>query len=308
MKTLIVITGPTAVGKTALCLDIARHFDIPIINADSRQIYREMKIGTAAPTEEQLRMVRHYFVGTLSLNDYYSASMYEEQVIALLDELFKDSDYALLSGGSMMYIDAVCNGIDDIPTIDDATRTLMKRRLAEEGLESLCEELRRLDPEHYAIVDKKNPRRVLHALEICHMTGNTYTSLRKNEQKKRTFGIVKIGLNREREELYDRINRRVDQMMEQGLLEEARRLLPYRNENALNTVGYKEMYAYMDGTWTLDEAVERMKGNTRRYARKQLTWFKRDPQMRWFTPDKAASADFQTEEIINHILKYEHIS
>ena len=252
--------------------------------------------------------MRHYFVGTLSLSDYYSASMYEEQVITLLDELFKDSDYALLSGGSMMYIDAVCNGIDDIPTIDDATRTLMKRRLAEEGLESLCEELRRLDPEHYAIVDKKNPRRVVHALEICHMTGNTYTSLRKNEQKKRAFGIVKIGLNREREELYDRINRRVDQMMEQGLLDEARRLLPYRNENALNTVGYKEMFAYMDGTWTLDEAVERMKGNTRRYARKQLTWFKRDPQMRWFTPDKTVSADFQTEEIINHILKYEHIS
>ena len=307
-KTLIVITGPTAVGKTALCLDIARHFDIPIINADSRQIYREMKIGTAAPTEEQLRLVRHYFVGTLSLSDYYSASMYEEQVITLLDELFKDSDYALLSGGSMMYIDAVCNGIDDIPTIDDATRTLMKRRLAEEGLESLCEELRRLDPEHYAIVDKKNPRRVVHALEICHMTGNTYTSLRKNEQKKRAFSIVKIGLNREREELYDRINRRVDQMMKQGLLDEARRLLPYRNENALNTVGYKEMFAYMDGTWTLDEAVERMKGNTRRYARKQLTWFKRDPQMRWFTPDKTVSADFQTEEIINHILKYEHIS
>ncbi len=295
MKTLIVITGPTAVGKTALCLHIAKHYGIPIVNADSRQIYRELKIGTAAPTEDQLRQVRHYFVGTLGLDDYYSASMYEEQVMALLqNELFAQGDLALMTGGSMMYIDAVCNGIDDIPTVDDVTRETLKRRLAEEGLERLCEELKRLDPEHYEVVDKKNPRRVVHALEICLMTGQTYTSFRKNERKERPFRIVKIGLNRPREELYERINSRVDQMMADGLLEEARRLYPRRELNALNTVGYKEMFAYLDGTWSLDEAVERLKGNTRRYARKQLTWFKKDPDVAWFAPN-------ETEKIINHI-------
>ncbi len=296
MKTLIVITGPTAVGKTALCMNLARHFNIPIINADSRQIFRELKIGTAAPTEEQLRQVRHYFVGTLGLEDYYSASMYEQQVTALLEELFEKSDYALLAGGSMMYIDSVCNGIDDIPTIDDETRTTMKRRLQQEGLEALCEELHRLDPEHWAIVDRKNPRRVVHALEICHMTGKTYTSFRKREERKRPFQIVKMALTLPREELYSRINARVDVMMQQGLLDEARRLLPWRHLNALNTVGYKEMFAYMDHVWTLDEAVERMKGNTRRYARKQLTWFKKDNEVTWFSP-------CEEEQIIEHILK-----
>lgn len=294
MKTLIVITGPTAVGKTALCLKLARHYDVPVINADSRQIFRELKIGTAAPTDAELRQVRHYFVGTLGLGDYYSASIYEQQVLTLLDELFEKSNIALMCGGSMMYIDAVCNGIDDIPTVDDTTREMLKHRLAVEGLESLCEQLRQLDPEHYAIVDKRNPRRVVHALEICLMTGKTYTSFRKNERKNRPFRIVKIGLNLPREELYERINRRVDQMMADGLLEEARGLYQKRSLNALNTVGYKEMFAYLDGTWTFDEAVERMKGNTRRYARKQLTWFKRDPQMAWFAPT-------DTERIINYI-------
>ncbi len=284
-KTLIVITGPTAVGKTALCMDIARHFGIPVINADSRQIFRELKIGTAAPTEEELQRVRHYFVGTLSLTDYYSASMYEQQVMRLLEELFLTSDYALLAGGSMMYIDAVCNGIDDIPTVDDETRATMKRRLAEEGLEALCEELQRLDPEHYSIVDRHNPRRVVHALEICHATGHTYTSFRTNTRRERPFRIKKIGLNMPRELLYKRINTRVDQMMADGLLDEARLLLPQRGLNALNTVGYKEMFSHLDGTWTLDEAVERMKGNTRRYMRKQLTWFKRDTTIHWFHPD-----------------------
>lgn len=293
-KTLIVITGPTAVGKTALCLDIASHFNIPVINADSRQIYRELKIGTAAPTEQQLRQVRHYFVGILELDDYYSASIYEQQVLELLESQFAHSDYALLSGGSMMYIDAVCNGIDDIPTVDDDTRAMMKRRLAEEGLEALCEELRKLDPEHYAIVDRKNPRRVVHALEICHMTGRTYTSFRTHSRKQRPFRLKKIGLNIERDALYNRINRRVDQMMADGLLEEARRLLPKRHLNALNTVGYKEMFTYLDGIWTLDEAVERMKGNTRRYARKQLTWFRNDLQVKWFAPS-------DKDQIINYI-------
>ena len=293
-KTLIVITGPTAVGKTACCLHIARHFGIPIINADSRQMYRDLKIGTAAPTEAQLQEVRHYFVGTLALDEYYSASMFEEQVLQLLDELFQTSDYALMSGGSMMYIDAVCNGIDDIPTIDDKTRTLMKQRLNDEGLERLCEELRQLDPEHYAIVDKKNPRRVVHALEICHMTGQTYTSFRTNRKKERPFRIVKIGLNLPREILYERINQRVDAMMQQGLLDEVERNACNRALNALNTVGYKELFNYLDGTWTLDEAVERIKGNTRRYARKQLTWFKKDETMRWFSPN-------DEKEIINYI-------
>ena len=295
-KTLIVITGPTAVGKTDLGLDIAKFFGIPIINADSRQIYREIKIGTAAPTEEQLQQVRHYFVGTQALTDYYSASIYEQEVMSLLDTLFQTSDYALLSGGSMMYIDALCNGIDDIPTVDDETRNTLKRRLAEEGLESLCEQLRVLDPEHYEIVDKKNPRRVVHALEICLMTGRTYTSFRTNEHKERPFNIIKIGLTREREIIYERINRRVDIMMEQGFFDEARSVYPLRHLNALNTVGYKELFAYLDGTWSLDEAIERIKGNTRRYARKQLTWYKKDPLVTWFSPD-------DKKLILNHIIK-----
>lgn len=293
-KTLIVITGPTAVGKTRLCIDIAKHFDIPIINADSRQIYKELKIGTARPTDEEMLEVKHYFVGTLSLDDYYSASLYEQQVLALLEEQFKTHDFALMSGGSMMYIDAVCNGIDDIPTIDDGTRETMKRRLQEEGLEKLCEELKQLDPEYYEIVDRQNPKRVVHALEICTMTGQTYTSFRKREQKRRPFRIVKIGLNRERTELYDRINARVDKMMANGFLKEAEGLFERKDLNALNTVGYKELFDYFEGRWTLKEAIERIKGNTRRYARKQLTWYKKDEQMKWFHPD-------QKEDIINYI-------
>jgi len=294
-KTLIVITGPTAVGKTALCLEIAQHFGIPIINADSRQIYRELKIGTASPTDEQLRQVPHYLVGTLSLQDYYSASLFEQQVLEILNKEFQKHDIALLTGGSMMYIDAVCDGIDDIPTVDDETRNMLKRRLADEGLEALVEELKVLDPEYYDIVDKQNPRRVVHGLEICLMTGKTYTSFRKKEKKQRPFHIVKIGVNRPREELYLRINQRVDQMMADGLLEEVRSVYDQRNSNALNTVGYKELFDYIDGRWSLEEAVERIKGNTRRYARKQLTWFKRDEEIRWFHPE-------QQQDILNYII------
>jgi tRNA dimethylallyltransferase len=267
-------------------MDLATHFGIPIINADSRQIYRELKIGTARPTEEQMQQIKHYFVGTLGLEDYYSASLFEQQVLELLSQLFQTHDYALMAGGSMMYIDAVCDGIDDIPTIDDETRALMKRRLAEEGLEQLCEDLKRLDPEYYEIVDRQNPRRVVHALEICTMTGQTYTSFRRREKRERPFRIIKIGLNREREELYDRINQRVDEMMSSGLLEEVKAMYPKRSLNALNTVGYKELFDYLEGRWSLDEAVERIKGNTRRYARKQLTWYKKDEQIRWFHPDE----------------------
>lgn len=300
LNTLIVITGPTAVGKTELCIHIAKRFGIPIINADSRQIYRELRIGTATPTEEQLQAVKHYFVGTISIDDYYNASMYEQEVLQLLDEQFKHSPIQLLTGGSMMYIDAVCNGIDDIPTIREDIREEMKRRYEQEGLEALCTDLRRLDPEHYKVVDRKNYRRVIHALEVCYQTGKTYTSFRKQEKKQRPFQIVKIGLHRDREELYHRINQRVDQMMAEGLLDEVRSLSDKRCNNALNTVGYKEMFTYLDGTWTLDEAVERMKGNTRRYARKQLTWFKRDELMQWFHPH-------QEEDIMNYISKYEEI-
>ena len=267
-------------------MDLATHFGIPIINADSRQIYRELKIGTARPTEEQMQQIKHYFVGTLGLEDYYSASLFEQQVLELLSQLFQTHDYALMAGGSMMYIDAVCEGIDDIPTIDDETRALMKQRLAEEGLERLCEDLKRLDPEYYEIVDKQNPRRVVHALEICTMTGQTYTSFRRREKRERPFRIIKIGLNRPREELYARINQRVDEMMASGLLDEVKAMYPKRSLNALNTVGYKELFDYLDGRWSLEEAVERIKGNTRRYARKQLTWYKKDEQIRWFHPDE----------------------
>ena len=275
-------------------MDLAKHFNTPIINADSRQIYRELKIGTARPSNKQMSEVKHYFVGTLGMDDYYSASLYEQQVLSLLDDIFKTSDYALLSGGSMMYIDAVCNGIDDIPTVDDETRETLKKRLLMEGLESLCEELRQRDPEYYEIVDKQNPRRVVHALEICVMTGKPYSSFRTQEKKVRPFRIIKIGLTRPREELYKRINRRVDKMMKDGLLEEAKEMYPKREVNALNTVGYKELFEYMKGKFTLHEAVERIKGNTRRYARKQLTWYKKDEQIRWFHPD-------DKDEIISYI-------
>lgn len=286
-NTLIVVTGPTAVGKTALCMDIAKHYDIPIINADSRQIYKGMEIGTAAPTVEQQKMVKHHFVGTLSLDDYYNASMYEQDVMSLLSEMFNGCGrhIALLSGGSMMYIDSVCNGIDDIPTIGAEVRDTLKERLKNEGFERLCNELRLLDPEYYDIVDKKNPRRVIHGLEICYQTGKPYTYFRKREKKTRPFNIVKIALNRPREELYERINSRVDEMIANGLEAEARRLYPHRELNALNTVGYKELFEYFENRYSLNEAIERIKGNTRRYARKQLTWYKRDNDIKWFHPD-----------------------
>ena len=284
--TLVVLLGPTGVGKTELSLRLAETFHVPIVNADSRQIFREIPIGTAAPTAEQQARVRHYFVGTHSLADYYSASLYEQDALQIISQQLSTSHVALLSGGSMMYIDAVCNGIDDIPTIRDDIRLTMKQRLSQEGLPALVEELRQLDPEHYEIVDRQNPRRVVHALEICHQTGRTYTSFRTNTRKQRPFSILKIGLNRDRAELYDRINQRVDQMMQDGLIEEARSVFPLRHLNALNTVGYKELFTHFDGVWPLAEAVERIKGNTRRYMRKQLTWFKRDDSIHWFHPDQ----------------------
>lgn len=294
-KTLVVVLGPTGVGKTELCLRIAEHLNVPIINADSRQIFAELPIGTAAPTQEQQRRVFHYFVGNHHLDDYYSASIYESEVLQLLSSLFSNgNDIALLTGGSMMYIDAVCNGIDDIPTINDDIRETMKQRLANEGLEALVEELKRLDPEHWSIVDRNNPRRVVHALEICKQTGRTYSSFRTNTAKERPFNILKIGLDRPREELYNRINNRVVQMIEEGLEEEARSVLPMRSYNSLNTVGYKELFAYFDGDITRDEAIRQIQSNTRRYMRKQLTWFRKDKTIKWFSPENI-------EEILKYI-------
>ena len=295
-KTLVVILGPTGVGKTDTCIKVAKHFNVPIINADSRQIFMELPIGTAAPTQTQQQDVKHYFVGNHHIEDYYSASMFEQDALQLIDQLFASNDLALMSGGSMMYIDAVCNGIDDIPTVDDNTRQWMKQRLEHEGLPALVEELKVLDPEHYNFVDKNNPRRVVHALEICHMTGKTYTSFRTNKIKQRPFNIVKIGLNLPREELYQRINQRVLNMMQEGLEEEARKVYPKRQFNSLSTVGYRELFEYFDGLCTLEEAITKIQSNTRRYMRKQLTWFKKDDKIQWFSPNNI-------EEIINYISK-----
>ncbi len=272
-------------GKTDLCIRLAHLFSAPIVNADSRQVYREMKIGTARPDEAELAQARFYFVGNLSITDYYSAARYEQDALRLLAELFRTSDYVILSGGSMMYVDAVVKGIDDIPTVPDDIRAEMKQRLESEGLEALGDELKRLDPEYHAIVDLKNPRRVLHALEICHSTGRTYTSFRVRACKPRPFNIIKIGLNIPRPRLFERINGRVDKMIVEGLVDEARELYPQRGLTALNTVGYNEMFKYFDGEMTLPVAIERMKKNTRVYAKKQLTWYKRDEEMTWFGPD-----------------------
>ena len=285
MNFLIVVLGPTGVGKTELCLSLAEYLHTPIINADSRQIFEELPIGTAAPTAEQRQRVYHYFVGNHHIQDYYSAAMYEQDVMNLLSKHFQTQDVALLTGGSMMYIDAVCKGIDDIPTVRDDIRAWMKQRLETEGLPCLVDELRKLDPEHWSIVDKQNPRRVVHALEICHQTGKTYTSFRTAEKKQRPFQIIKIGLNRDRAELYDRINQRVLQMMEEGLEEEARKVYPQRGLTSLRTVGYKEMFAYFDGEIDREETIRQIQSHSREYMRKQLTWFKRDKEIKWFHPD-----------------------
>ena len=294
MKHLIVLIGPTGVGKTELSLSIAERYHSPILSSDSRQLYKDLPIGTAAPTPEQLERVKHYFVGTLQLTDYYSAAQYEADVLALTEELFRTHDVLLMTGGSMMYIDAVCKGIDDIPTVDADTRAHLLEHYEEVGLEGLCAELKLLDPEYYNIVDLKNPKRVIHALEICYMTERTYTSFRTQNKKQRPFHIIKIGLRREREELYDRINRRVDQMIADGLPEEAHNVYHLRHLNSLNTVGYKELFNYFDGTWELPFAIEKIKQNSRIYSRKQMTWFKRDPDIAWFHPD-------ERENIITHI-------
>lgn len=292
-KTLIVLLGPTGVGKTELSLRLAEKFNAEIISSDSRQIYKDMTIGTAAPTVDELNRVKHHFVGQLALTDYYSAAQYESDVIRFLENYFREHDTALMTGGSMMYIDAVCKGIDDLPTISESLRNKIIGIYETEGLDPIREQLKTLDPDYYNQVDLMNPKRVIHALEICLMTGKPYSSLRTNTIKQRPFSILKIGLLRDREELYNRINLRVDKMMQDGLLDEARRLYPYRHVNALNTVGYKELFAYFDGNFTLEEAVGKIKQNTRIYSKKQMTWFKRDPEIAWYHPEEEEQiADF----------------
>jgi tRNA dimethylallyltransferase len=281
-KTLIVLIGPTGIGKTEFAICMAEHFHTCILSADSRQLYADLKIGTAAPTPDQLNRATHYFVGTLKLTDYYSAAQYEEEALKILENIFSKKDTAILTGGSMMYVDAVCNGIDKIPTIDAQTRELILHKYKTEGLEHLCAELKLLDPSYHHIVDLKNAKRVIHALEICYMTGKTYTSFRIHQKKQRPFQIIKIGLTRNREDLYERINRRVDAMIQKGLIEEAKAVYPYRGLNSLNTVGYKELFNYFDGAWDLPFAIEKIKQNSRIYSRKQMTWFKRDKDINWF--------------------------
>ena len=298
-KHLIVLAGPTGIGKTELSLKIAQELNTIIISADSRQIYKELKIGTAAPTPEQLSVVPHYMVGTKSIHDYYSAYEFEQEVIALLKDKFHEHNAILMTGGSMMYVDAVCKGIDDIPTIDPELRQEIQERYRREGIDSIRRELKLLDPVFYDQVDLKNDKRVIHAVEVCLMAGKPYSSLRKNSIRKRDFNLIRIGLDMDRSELYERINRRVDRMIEDGLVEEARRFYPYRELNSLNTVGYKELFDHFDGNISFEKAVELIKRNSRRYAKKQLSWFRRDKEMVWFHPSKK-------EEIIGFIRKNIH--
>lgn len=283
-KTLVVVTGPTGVGKTAVAIRLARDLGTEIVSADSRQIFRDIPIGTAAPTAEEQAEVKHHFVGILGLEDYYSAAQFEADVLALLPALFEKSDYVVMCGGSMMYVDAVCKGIDELPTISDAVRRDVAERLERDGADAMREELRRLDPVYYNQVDLNNMKRVAHAVEICLEAGRPYSELRTNSVKERPFRIVKIGLNLPREQLFDRINRRVLKMVDEGLVDEVRRVYPLRRLNSLNTVGYKELFAWLDGTMDYDTAVTRIQKNTRVYAKKQLTWYAKDPDIRWMAP------------------------
>jgi tRNA dimethylallyltransferase len=298
-KTLLVLLGPTGVGKTEISLQLAERFACPIISSDSRQFYRELKIGTAAPTDVQLARVKHYFIGSHSIHDDYSAGQYELDVMQLLNKLFEEHNVVLLVGGSMMYIDAVCAGIDDIPNVDVETREYWKNVYAERGLEFIQQELYRLDPKHYQEVDLMNYKRVLHALEICSITGKPFSDIRTGIKKSRPFDILKIGLNRPRPELYDKINHRVLEMISDGLVDEARKYYEYRHLNTLNTVGYKELFEYFDGNWPLDFAVNMIQQDSRRYAKRQLTWFNRDTEIRWFHPDDAD----QLNELLSNEIK-----
>jgi len=284
-KHLVIILGPTGIGKTDLSISLAANYASEIISADSRQFYKELRIGTAAPTPEQLSEIRHHFVGQLSVNDYFNVSMFEIQALELLDTLFMKMDIVFLTGGSGLYIDVICYGIDEFPDIDQEIRDSLLKKYKEQGLESIRYELKRIDPLHYENVDLNNPNRILKALEIYYMTGKPYSDFLKQEKQERSFNIIKIGLNTDREVLYKRINRRVDGMIESGLVEEVKSLEQYRNTNALNTVGYKEVFQYLDGQLSLREATDLIRRNSRRYARRQLTWFRKDRDIKWFSPE-----------------------
>ncbi|WP_108821669.1 tRNA (adenosine(37)-N6)-dimethylallyltransferase MiaA [Dysgonomonas sp. Marseille-P4361] len=297
MKQVIVLLGPTGVGKTALSIDLATYYNSPIISADSRQFFKGLTIGTAAPTADQLTRVPHHLVGMLEVEDYYSASEFERDALSIIADLHQTHDVVVVSGGSMMYIDALCNGIDDVPTIDDELRKEVYAQYEREGLEAIQAQLKMLDPVFYDQVDLKNYKRVIHALEVCLMTGKPYSSFRTNTKKHRPFNIVKVGLMREREELYSRINQRVDEMMAQGLLDEAKLFFDRRHLNSLNTVGYKELFKYLEGEWTLDFAIEKIKQNTRIYSRKQMTWFKRDKEINWINLSEVTTEEAQIKVI-----------
>ena len=291
MHKLLVITGPTGVGKTELTLRLAESLGCEIVNADSRQIYREIPIGTAAPTQEEMSRVRHWFVGTKSVTENYSAGDYERDCLDVLSQL---GDRAILSGGSMLYIDAVCNGLDDIPKVDEALRAQVRKDYEEKGLGWLQAEVQRLDPDYWAIVDKQNPQRLIHCVELSLGTGKPYSSFRKREVKKRDFEVVKVALERPREELYDRINRRVDEMMLQGLEDEARAVYPMKGLNSLQTVGYRELFAYFDGEISREEAIRLIKQNSRHYAKRQMTWFGADKTIHWLDARMAYEKQMDT--------------
>ena len=282
-KKLILLAGPTGIGKTETAIEVAENFHSEIISADSRQIYKELKIGSAAPNKIQLNRVKHHFVGILDIHEYYNASIYEEAVLGFLENYFKRNDVVILTGGSGLYIDAVLKGIDDLPTIDPSLRKELADKYKNEGIESIRNQLKILDPVYYKQVDLKNPNRILKGIEVTLMTGKPYSSFLTNSSKKRFFSIIKTGITAPREIIYNRINQRVDEMIKKGLVEEAQSLYHFKHANALNTVGYKELFTYFDGKSTLDEAIEEIKKNTRHYAKRQLTWFTRDKEIKWFS-------------------------
>jgi len=292
-KTLIVITGPTGVGKTAAAIELAQRLHCDIINADSRQIYRGIPICTAAPTAEELAAARHHFVAIKDLEESYSAAQFESDVLALLPSLWQHGEYAIMCGGSMLYVDAVCRGIDQLPDISPEVRGAVKEKLQRDGLESLVAELEQLDPQYASTIDRKNTSRVCHGVEICRQAGVPYSTLRTGTAKQRDFNIVKLALNIGREQLFIRINQRVDRMIDMGLEQEARAVYHLRHLNSLNTVGMKEMFAMFDGTMDRHTAIERMKKNTRVYAKKQLTWYRRDNGITWVAPDDAVTTALQ---------------
>lgn len=292
--TLIVIVGPTGSGKTDLSIEVTSHFGAPIISTDSRQFFRGMSIGTAQPTPEQLAAVDHYFIANKEITEHYTCGKYEQEAVGFLDKLFETRPLAVAVGGSGLYINALCNGIDALEDIDATLRADLSRRFAENGLEPLLQQLMKLDPQYYEQVDRNNPKRVIRSLEVCLQTGQPYSALRKGEPKTRNFDIIKIGVNMDREVLYDRINRRVEMMIEAGLEQEARALHPHKQLNALHTVGYREMFDYFEGKCSLGDAIEMIKQNSRRYAKRQMTWFNRDGQITWFGPGDA-------EQVIEHI-------